>query len=80
MVEDAVGLVTPLAPEDAARVDGQGQDVARLEPLADEALDEAVELGILEHAVDLGAEFGAQAAFAGEVEEGVVGKRVPEEV
>lgn len=61
-------------------VGGEEFEIAKLEPLAGEVLDESGGFRALKHAFDLGIELFAELALAGEGEEFVVWKAAPEKV
>ncbi len=61
-------------------VGGDGGEVADLEPLAGEIVDEGAGSGVLEHAHDFGLEIAAEPFFGGEGEQPIVGHGAPEEI
>src|SRR5439155_23987928 len=75
-----IALLTAVAREHDARVDVDAVDVASLQPLADEILDECFGAVVLEHSLDLPGEVLAQLVTLGEAEQLVVGHGRPKEV
>lgn len=80
LAKDAEGFAEVSFAGEAAGVDIDGLDVSGEKPLADEVIDDAFGFWIDEHAIDLGAQIGAEFIFASEAEEFVIGHGAPEEI
>ena len=77
-IEGAGGVAVAAETEDVLGADRHRLDVARLQPLADEAFHQTPGARIGEHAVDLRVEVRPQLVVEGEAQQFVVGHRAPE--